>query len=585
MKIRTKILMGFIIVSLLTGVIGLTGYYSMKNIMQDQYEIADVRLPSVEALLIMNEAQTAVVVGERGLINKDMMDKEIRQAQYTYIEKAFQRAEKARKTYEPLPQTKEEKDLWEEFVPQWNKWKTQDKLIIDLSRQKDELIASGVPLNDVRIQKNDEQVYEAYMKSRELFLKAESTLSKIINVNINVANEANIQGKMEYEKANKIVIIVIIIGMFLAIFLGMVISNTIKKPIHKTIDMLKNIAQGEGDLTKRLNIHSKDEIGELTEWFNLFVDKIQDLVGQAKYNADHLAESSSQIALSIDQVNQGIEQIAGGISNVSDGAQNNASVVEETTASIEELASSIEVVSRQAKDAFDKSNDTLEFANQGANNVKEVVDANHKVNEATKEVYKVIGELKDSSDQIGEIVSMITNISQQTNLLALNAAIEAARAGEHGRGFAVVADEVRKLAEESTESASSITVLIDEIQIKADHASQAISQGQALVGVSVEKSNIIQTHFQNILNSIKDINGKMKTISSSANQQSQSAEEMTKAMDEISASTQDNASAVQQINAVIENQASAFEEIGASAEELKNVALKLKERTDKFKVD
>ncbi|MBF8984696.1 methyl-accepting chemotaxis protein [Lutibacter sp. B2] len=390
------------------------------------------------------------------------------------------------------------------------------------------------------------------------------------------------------EKADHVRNLSILIGFvgIIAILIIMyLIINNMVRPINKTINMLKDIAEGEGDLTKRLDVYSNDEIGELAKWFNLFVDKIQELVSQAKYNADVLAESSSQIALGMDQANKGIEEIGSGIGDVSDSSQNNASVVEEATASIEELASSSEIVSQEAKNAFESGAVILKAANQGAENIKQVVEANNRVKESTKEVYEVIGELKASSDQVGAIVSIITNISEQTNLLALNAAIEAARAGEHGRGFAVVAEEVRKLAEESKTSASEISSLISEIQTRADNANKAVKEGQQLVEVSVDKSNVVNEHFKNILESIEGITRKIEMISNSSIQQVQVAEEMTKAMDEISATTQDNASSVQQINEVIESQASSFEEIGASVEELKNVAFALKDKTDKFKVE
>lgn len=399
---------------------------------------------------------------------------------------------------------------------------------------------------------------------------------------ISVPMEKILEHANEIRNYSGIIGIVSIITIFIVLIW---ITNGITKPIYHAILMLKDIAEGQGDLTKRLKVHTNDEVGELANWFNVFIEKIQDLVSKVKKNAYTLAEASHQIAVVMEESNKGIEDIARSVNDVSNNFQNNASVVEETTASIEELASSTEVISGEAEKVSGSSKQILGATNKGAKNIKEVVEVIHKVQMATDDVYKTIKELKDSSDQIGEIVSLITGISEQTNLLALNAAIEAARAGEHGKGFAVVAEEVRKLAEESKESATKIQVLIHEIQTKSENADLAIKDGQQFVHISVEKAEETNQQFENILSAIEQITQKIEIMSDSSRQQSAISSDMTKAMDEISNTTQDNAGEVQQINAVIEEQVSAFEEITASIDELDNMAKVLKEYTDAFKVE
>ena len=365
----------------------------------------------------------------------------------------------------------------------------------------------------------------------------------------------------------------------------LLITNNTVKPINKTIDMLKDIAEGEGDLTKKLDVHTDDEIGELAKYFNLFVGKIQELVVQVKHNADSLAEASSQISIVMEQANKGMSEIANDISDVSNSVQGSASVIEETSAGIDGMSSNSEVISSESEDAFEDSKDILDAANIGAQNIMGVVNANDTVKESTEKVYESIRDLKVSSEHIGEVISIINGISEQTNMLALNASIEAARAGEHGSGFAVVADEVRKLAEESRKSTSKISALITEMQEKADAADLTIKEGQELVKISAEKSSYTNEQFKNILKFIKKITQKIEMISTSSKQQSQISEEMTKAMGEISMSTQGNAGLVENINAIIEEEVSSFEEIGANVEELNNMAFALKEKTDKFKVE
>ncbi|WFD10957.1 methyl-accepting chemotaxis protein [Tepidibacter hydrothermalis] len=400
-----------------------------------------------------------------------------------------------------------------------------------------------------------------------------------ININIKESTQKSVKN------IQSIIVVSIITSIIVAILFGAYISILITKPIIKTTNMLKDISEGEGDLTRRLEETTKDEIGELAKYFNLFVDKIHFLISQTKSNANILGESSNQVSLAIEEANEGIESIASEMNNISSSIQNNASVVEEATASIEELATSSQVIYDETEIASKNSKNILESAQLGAESIKEVVESINEAKNSTNEVYAIIEDLKISSDQIDEIVSIITSISEQTNLLALNAAIEAARAGEQGRGFAIVADEVRKLAEESKKSAENISLLIHQVQKKTNNADISIKQGQEFVTISVQKATNTNSIFENILDSIESTTDKIHMISNLAKQESEISNDMAKAIDEIAKTTQDNALASEEINSFIEGQVSTFEEIGASIDELNSMSQVLKEQTDKFKVE
>lgn len=381
----------------------------------------------------------------------------------------------------------------------------------------------------------------------------------------------------------------ILIGMLILFIVGiglaLVIANLISKPVDKTNDLLKDIAQGEGDLTKTLNVQSKDEIGILAKWFNVFVSRIKDVIKQVKNNADTLSASSEQLAAAIEQANEGIENIATEINKIAYGLERNSRIVEEATTSIEGMYNGAMIIAEESENVNKNSGEVLAAANYGGEQLNKVVEAIDRVKNSSSTMYSVVGELKNSSSKIGQIISIITGISEKTNLLALNATIEAARAGEHGRGFAVVADEVRKLSEESKNSADKIIILIHEIEKNTQITHETIKKEQQLVEMSVEKVNDTNIEFNKILRLIEQVTKKIDAISSSAKEQSKVAEDMAKSMDEISNATQDSVTSSQQISANVEEAVGTFEEIGASIEELNLMSRNLKEQTDKFKVN
>jgi methyl-accepting chemotaxis protein len=412
--------------------------------------------------------------------------------------------------------------------------------------------------------------------SREAIHKLTPLLEETHNDIVTITNKQ--VGDMQ-----RIMIVASFFIITLAIIFSLYVSRIIVRPIQSTNIMLKDIAEGEGDLTKVLQVTSKDEVGTLANWFNTFVIKIKEIIGLVQNSANTIAMSSEELAGAAEHANTGIDRIAREIITIADGLQNNASIIEEATASIEEMASGAMLVSNESEDAAKNSQAVLQVAKEGSDKVNNMVEAMESMKESSDNIYSLMLELKNSSSKISEIAVLITGISEQTNLLALNAAIEAARAGESGKGFAVVAEEVRKLAEESKHSADDITNLIKTIEQKMVQTYSAMELEQEIVKNNVQTAEETNLVFGHILNLIQETTSRVLNISQAAKQQSQVAKEMTKAMDEISSSTMESAAASGVIRNGIQEQVSTFEEIGASIEELSSIAGGLKDQTDRFK--
>ena len=219
------------------------------------------------------------------------------------------------------------------------------------------------------------------------------------------------------------------------------------KPVQALIERVKDISQGEGDLTQRLEVKSDDELGQLSHWFNAFIQKIHDVIAEVAGSSREVASAATEIAASTEQISTGM------------GEQ--SSQVTQISSAVEEMSSSVVEVARKAADAANSASESGRIAGEGGAIVDETVHGMNAISESVSSSAVAVQELGKRGEQIGEVIEVINDIADQTNLLALNAAIEAARAGEHGRGFAVVADEVRKLADRTTKATDEVAQSIE----------------------------------------------------------------------------------------------------------------------------
>ncbi len=246
-------------------------------------------------------------------------------------------------------------------------------------------------------------------------------------------------------------------------------------PLGNMTKISKDIAEGQGDLTKRVPVEGRDEIAQLGGYFNSFIDKLQKMIAKIAHVTDKVASASAELSATA-------EEIAKGAETLSSRAAQTATAVEEMNATVAEVA-------QNSGKAADIAQETVKTAKEGRVIVGETISGMKQLSDAVANSATIISALGRSSDQIGQIVRVIEDIADQTNLLALNAAIEAARAGEQGRGFAVVADEVRKLAERTTKATKEISNMIREIQHNTKGAVDSMEEGTQKVAGGVDLVN------------------------------------------------------------------------------------------------
>jgi len=275
-KIGTKIVSSFIIVIAITITIVLVNFKGFRTLENNQHEFANVKLPSITNLQIILEAQSAVWVGERGLALRRFNEPDVRQAQYTYIENALERADKAWKIVETLPKTPEEIQIWQRFVPKWETWKQGGEEFIRLNRDKDRLTQQGISADDPRILRFDEEIINHSLTRRPVVYAAQDLLRELVVETQRACDAMDQEVDVANAKNVNYAIILTILGIIASLIIAIALTRSIIKPMSKGVEMMQELAQGH--LGNRLNLHRQDEIGVLANAMDSFADDLQNTV-------------------------------------------------------------------------------------------------------------------------------------------------------------------------------------------------------------------------------------------------------------------------------------------------------------------
>ena len=348
-----------------------------------------------------------------------------------------------------------------------------------------------------------------------------------------------------------IALMVLLIG-----FIYLFVRASVTRPLEQLSHSLAQIAEGEGDLTRRLEVQGRDEISTISAIFNALMSKLQSVVGEVKDNAEKVLLTAKQLAVASQQVTASSDQ-------QSEATASMAAAIEEITVSIAHVADNSNNAQAMAVEAGSQSG-------EGDTAVQNAVAEMNQIAESVGRSTQVIRDLGEKSNQISGIVRVIKEIADQTNLLALNAAIEAARAGEQGRGFAVVADEVRKLAERTSASTQEIGKMIDAIQHSTQSAVQGMEQSSSQVREGVHLAAQASETMGRIEVSTRKVREAVNEISSALREQSSASTQLAQNVERIAQMTEENGATAR--------------ESSLSASHLEELATTLKIAVDRFKV-
>ncbi|BCX53679.1 MULTISPECIES: methyl-accepting chemotaxis protein [Comamonas] len=483
-KISTRILGTFGVLVLLLVVVVAMALLQLRSMRSSAETITGNALPSVEVINTLNTDLARTRLLELRHVNND------EPGYMAQVEAQFEQLQKhlaeAKKLYEPLIVTAEERELYTQFLRERERYVELNKQLFEISRRGDKEQAKQLLGGE----------------SLKLYDQSSATLQKLIKFNGDVARGETLASEKVYDQAVSMLALAALIAVLGAAGAGIWLVRSIRAPLEQAVQAADRVANG--DLSGVIRVERQDETGRLLGALERMQSSLVQTVRSVRQNAEGVASASSQIA--------------SGNADLSGRTEEQASALEETAASMEQLGSTVRQNADNARAANQMAMNASQVAAQGGAVVAEVVETMKGIN--------------NSSQQIADIITVIDSIAFQTNILALNAAVEAARAGEQGRGFAVVAGEVRTLAQRSAEAAKEIKALIST-------SVQRVEQGTQLV----DKAGATMADIVSAISRVTDL---MAEISAASQEQSQGVAQVGEAVTQMDQTTQQNAALVEE---------------------------------------
>ncbi|MFB5284752.1 methyl-accepting chemotaxis protein [Peribacillus sp. Hz7] len=376
-----------------------------------------------------------------------------------------------------------------------------------------------------------------------------------------------------------------LISIILVILAIYFIVRKLLKPLEMMTKSLEEISHGEGDLTMRLDVHRKDEIGQLASAFNQTLSQIQEIIIGVKQTAANVLDSSSSLSTLTEETAKQTHLVSESVEQIEQGAATQSAMTDECVHTTTGLALNIQQVTEVSSELFKQSERTKEAAETGYRVINDAVNQMKTIDESVHILSETIGMIQSNTVEINSFLSTISAISEQTNLLALNAAIEAARAGEHGRGFSIVAEEVRKLAEQTNTATEQIQALIGRMQHEVERSANHMHISSDYVDTGKEITEEAGQSFLHVLKEISGITEKLQSITQATEEVSAGTEEMNAAIETIAGASHEAQHHIQSISDNCDIQNERMNNMTDSIYQLRENSKQLHSKVNHFKTN
>ncbi|MGF6397112.1 methyl-accepting chemotaxis protein [Pseudomonas frederiksbergensis] len=492
MNIAPRAFLGFALIGSLMLVLGVFALNQMSKIRGAAEEITSNSVPSIKSLDEFTQLTLRLrVLSYRLLVNREP---DVQQKTMDLLETRNQQIRAAQAIYEKLIASPQERAAYDQYVQLLGQYRQIEDRMKSLSRnnQIDELRT----LLNTDLLTNSEAV--------------NSVLNRLLEINTQQTLDTNQQAVDQYSSAFNLTVTLLVIATGLTLLFAWLLTNSITKPIANALSAAEAIA--EGNLTRPITVDGEDEAGRLLAAMAKMQEKLRDTLQRISGSATQLASAAEELNSVTDESARGLTQ------------QNNE--IEQAATAVNEMTSAVEEVARNAVSTSEASKNATTSAGDGRDLVQETVSAIERMSADVQSTATLIGDLANESRDIGKVLDVIRGLADQTNLLALNAAIEAARAGEAGRGFAVVADEVRALAHRTQQSTSEIERMIGSIQSGTEHAVDSMRNSTERAESTLNIARGAGMSLDTINSAIVEINERNLVIASAAEEQAQVAREV-----------------------------------------------------------
>ncbi|MGO0063406.1 methyl-accepting chemotaxis protein [Brevibacillus fluminis] len=564
LTISGKLRAGLFAILALMLAIGGVSVYKMTEMGDQAKEVNERWVPAIKLLgeikanLIDIEQHSLLLVLETDSQQKSQIE--------THMNAVIEDLRKNQSEYEALITTDEERSIFQNLT------ETEKEMA-----QLTEKLTTAGKANDIQNANKVAKELKTYLD------KALELVGQGIKLTESSSDTAMDNSVKLYETGKWFVNAMSVIAILLTIGITILLSRSIARPLVAMERTARKIANG--DLTiEQINVPNKDEIGDLADSFNEMARNLRSLIAQVSESAKQVAASSEELTASSEQIASATEQIAHTMEKVAVGAEEQARSIEEGARSIDDMSAGVQHIASNAESVTEAAIEASAIAAEGNKTIQTTVEQMNAIHHTVDKLAEAVRGLGVRSQQIGQITEVITGIAGQTNLLALNAAIEAARVGEHGAGFAVVANEVRKLAEQSMKSAEQIAELIAAIQEETTQAVALMETGTEEVAAGAAAVNLAGQAFEQIQRSVHEVTIQIQHVSTATGQMSASTAQVVQSIHVIADAAEVAAEGTQHVSTIAEEQLASMEEITAAAASLTALSEGLQTAIGKFSV-